>query len=128
MSPLSEEEDIEEMENAEADDKQLVFATMLKDYQILLSKSQVPSVKEKKDKATKEFLAALQEKLTLTLTKGTLSKKISRMKSEVKKKCDLNRTGNKKLLLKSWEKVMAELIGAKTNPSIAQVQVRLPGG
>lgn len=123
MSSLSEEEEIERVENGECDDKQLAFITMLKDYKVLLSKSQVPSVKEKKAKATTEFLAALQEKLMLTYTKATLSKKISRMKTDVKNKCDANRTGNKKLNLKLWENVMAELIGAETNPSIAQIQV-----
>ncbi|OXA40691.1 uncharacterized protein LOC118439255 [Folsomia candida] len=122
MSSLSEEEEIERVENGECDDKQLAFITMLKDYKVLLSKSQVPSVKEKKAKATTEFLAALQEKLMLTYTKATLSKKISRMKTDVKNKCDANRTGNKKLNLKLWENVMAELIGAETNPSIAQIQ------
>lgn len=123
MSTLSEIEEEDRIIGGQEDDKQLAFVTLLKDYPILLNKSQLPAVKLRKENAVTELILKLQDQMLRTFTNATLTKKISRMKTQVKTKCDTNRTGNQKVVLKAWEKIIADLIGEKSNPSIAQVQV-----
>ncbi|KAK9695133.1 hypothetical protein QE152_g33081 [Popillia japonica] len=43
------------------------------------------------------------------------------MKARVKQKSDLNRTGNKTIKLKDWEKRLLTMMEGDTNPSISQV-------
>ena len=47
------------------------------------------------------------------------------MKTELKKKSDMNRTGNKKNVLKSWEETLLKLINGtnEKNPTV----YRIPG-
>ncbi|OXA47126.1 hypothetical protein Fcan01_18396 [Folsomia candida] len=105
MSTLSELDEEDRAIQGDSDDKQLAFNKLLKDYPIWLSKSQLPAVKE-----------------------SNVSEENFQNEVEVKNKCDLNRTGNKKLSLKPWEKIMVELIGSKSNPSISQVQGAVSAG
>ena len=103
--------------------KQIDFVSVLEKYPILFNKSQVPTIKTKKDKALEEAMYDLQNLHGQTYTKGKLAKKISRMKGEVKEKSDKTKTGNKKIILKSWEKTLLDLIGADENPTIHRVPV-----
>lgn len=82
MSTLSELDEEDRAIQGDSDDKQLAFNKLLKDYPIWLSKSQLPAVKESKDKAVAELIVKLQEQLMQIFTKATLAKKISRMKSK----------------------------------------------
>jgi hypothetical protein len=48
-----------------------------------------------------------------------LLKKVNNMKTILKKKSDINRTGNKKIILRGWEQKLLELLeGENSNPSI----------
>jgi hypothetical protein len=45
------------------------------------------------------------------------------MKVEVKKIFDINRTGNRKIVMKPWEKLLLEMLEVENNP----VFTRIPG-
>jgi len=106
-------------------EKQLGFMKIIEKFPILLNKSQIPSIKAKKEKAFKEAIEKIKEMIGQEFDVKGLGKKISRMKADVKSKIDMNRTGNKKIHLKAWEKVMADLLGRDSNPSILKVPVSL---
>ncbi|KAL1489928.1 hypothetical protein ABEB36_003924 [Hypothenemus hampei] len=86
-------------------DKQILFVKKLKENVILFNKSQTPQIKKEKE-------VALQ---------AQVSKKISNMKGEVKKKFDLNRTGNKKINYKLWEKQLLAILEVERNPVFAKI-------
>ncbi|CAH1108712.1 unnamed protein product [Psylliodes chrysocephalus] len=44
------------------------------------------------------------------------------MKSRVKKKTDINRTGNKKIFLQAWENVILALMDGDSNPVINRIE------
>lgn len=127
--------DEEEVENAErsikkgsedstqADAKgQLAFVLILKKHKVLLEKSQVPAVKDKKKEASDKMLQELRQKNALEMTEDQLRKKLNNMKQAIKKKTDKNATGNKKIVLSEWEKEFLSLLDEE-NP----VLCRIPG-
>ena len=86
-----------------------IFINILCELPILLQKSQVPSVKIKKNKA---FLRMQDQMFQATGTKidvKTLAKKIANMKTRLKKKSDIHRTGNKPIKLSISEVKLAKL-------------------
>jgi len=105
------------------DHKQYQFMLILKEFPILLDKSQVPEIKERKTIACLEMIKKLSTSLNWSFTKDTLPKKISRMKADVKTKSDKTKTGNKKIVLKDWEKIMYDLINGDSNPSVSMIPV-----
>ncbi|CAH1968387.1 unnamed protein product [Acanthoscelides obtectus] len=54
-------------------------------------------------------------------------KKINNMKSRLKKKTDINRTGNK-IVLQDWEKILLEIMEGNTNSVLAKVPRALSVG
>ncbi|KAL1502870.1 hypothetical protein ABEB36_007948 [Hypothenemus hampei] len=56
-----------------------------------------------------------------TLTSDQLIKKMNNMKSRLKTKTDINRTGNKKIVLKDWEIKLKEIIDGERNPSLNKI-------
>ncbi|KAL1493820.1 hypothetical protein ABEB36_009506 [Hypothenemus hampei] len=56
-----------------------------------------------------------------TLTSDQLIKKINNMKSRLKTKTDINRTGNKKIVLKDWEIKLKVIIDGDRNPSLNKI-------
>ena len=64
-----------------------------------------------------EYALSLGTRLTAT----QLLKKINNMKNEIKKKIDKNTTGNKKIILKDWEKEFLELLQADENPVFTKI-------
>lgn len=103
-------------------DKQALFVSVLKKHAILLNKSQLPNVKIKKAAASDAFIREYNKQTGILYTNSQLLKKINNMKTEVKKKSDVKRTGNKAIHLKEWEKAMLNLIEADVNPSISSVK------
>lgn len=102
--------------------KQLAFVLILKNYKVLLDKSQVPAVKAKKQAALAEMSKELKLINGVDVTTAQLSKKINNMKTHLKKKVDKNATGNKKIILCDWEKEFLDLL-SDDNPTLA----RIPG-
>lgn len=77
------------------EDSQSKFINILKNHRILLNKSQTPSVKVAKDKAMSELLKMYKIEFGEAMSSKQMMKKISNMKTEVKKKFDIHATGNK---------------------------------
>jgi hypothetical protein len=99
------------------DDKQLTFANMLKGYPVALEKSQLPKAKERKQKALEEMAVLMGN----GATSAQILKKINNMKAAVRAITDLNKTGNKKIKMKPWQKVLASLMDIDLNPTICCV-------
>ena len=58
---------------------------------------------------------------SISVTKKQVSKKISNMKAEVKKKFDMSKTGNKKIIYKPWEKMLMDILDVEKNPVFTKV-------
>jgi hypothetical protein len=101
--------------------KQKTFVNLLKDVPVLLSKSQIPSFKERKLVASEKFILAYQKRSGLKLTKDQLSKKINNMRNSVKAKSDVKKTGNKPIKLTDWEQDFLDLVDSESNPSFSRV-------
>lgn len=112
MSDSSEYNDSEGSE----EDKQLIFVRKLTENKIIFNKSQVPDIKKKKEMAFEAIANDYKEIFNVSLTTKQVAKKISNMKGEVKKKYDINRTGNRKIVFKPWEKLFIDTLDAEKNP------------
>ena len=110
------------META-SEKKQLEFMLAIKDFPVLLNKSQLPAIKAKKVLAMTSAEEKLRELGHIFTQKDGLGKKISRMKADVKLKSDKKKTGNEKIVLKEWEKILLDLMGGESNPTISQLSV-----
>jgi hypothetical protein len=114
-------EDSEGQEILAVDDGQTNFVRILKKYPDLLCKSQIPSKLVSKKKAATQMVKELEMTLGVKTDESKLTKKINNMKMAVKKKTDLNATGNKKIVLAAWENLFLDLIRSETNPVFAKV-------
>ncbi|XP_047136870.1 uncharacterized protein LOC124813619 [Hydra vulgaris] len=105
-----------------------VLINILCELQILLQKSQVPNVKIKKNKA---FLKMQNQMFQATGTKidtKTLAKKIANIKTKLKKKSDIHRTGNKPIKLSASEVKLANLLDTEKNPTFTQIDGAISAG
>lgn len=88
---------------------------------VILEKSQIPKIKARKDQAIgaviKKYEATYGKPLD---TKGFL-KKMNNMKTRLKKKTDLKRTGNKKIKLLDWERKLLKAMEGESNPTVVQI-------
>lgn len=107
---MSDTSDQYSSEGEEEVDKQSIFVNKLKENIIVFNKSQVPQIKKEKVRALDIITQHYKEILNITLTSKQVAKKISNMKVEVKKKIDMNKTGNKKIIFKPWEKMLMDLL------------------
>lgn len=101
----------------------LAFVLELKEFPVLLDKSQVPAKKQAKNKAVDAFINLWQRRYAYTFSKKSLMKKINNMKTRLKEKTDINRTGNKKIKLVKWEEEFARLLKAEENPVFSKIRV-----
>lgn len=102
-------------------DSQGTFVSILKKYRVLFNKSQLPKVKDEKEKALLEVMAEYQKQLGKMISEKQLRKKIQNMKTEIKKKTDKTATGNRKIILKGWEEDFLHLLSAEQNPVFNKV-------
>lgn len=107
---MSDTSDQYSSEGEEEVDKQSIFVNKLKENIIVFNKSQVPQIKKEKVRALDIITQHYKEILNITLTSKQVAKKISNMNVEVKKKFDMNKTGNKKIIFKPWEKMLMDLL------------------
>lgn len=122
MADFSENEESDSSDE-EIKDKQLIFVHKLKEHKIVLNKSQVPQVKAEKEAALTVLVQQYRDIFNVSLTTKQLSKKISNMKADIKKKFDVNRTGNKPMIYKPWEKLLLEILDVQKN----RVFKKIPG-
>jgi hypothetical protein len=98
------------------------FMDILCQNPVLLEKSQVPSVKEKKTVA----FGLLQDELYRHTGKRpefkALAKKIANMKTYLRKKTDVNRTGNRSIKLTKNEERLAQLLEIERNPVFKKIE------
>lgn len=120
MADFSENEESDSSDE-EIKDKQLIFVHKLKEHKIVLNKSQVPQVKAEKEAALTVLVQQYRDIFNVSLTTKQLSKKISNMKADIKKKFDVNRTGNKPMIYKPWEKLLLEILDVQKNPVFKKI-------
>ena len=108
-------------ENSENGNATLTFVTKLKNFPILLEKSQVPAVIIQKKAAALKLINDLELDGGKRLNENQLFKKINNMKTSIKKKTDEKATGNKKIILSAWEKLFFEMLQPQTNPVFSKV-------
>lgn len=89
---------------------------------VLLSKSQLPEIKNKKKKAIEDIINFYIQDGTETFNADQITKKVSNLKQKVKAKADANTTGNNPIDLKPSEKLLWELIAAADNPAITEIK------
>lgn len=97
------------------------FVDLISKYKVVLNKSQVPKIKAEKEKAVAEMVKEYGKLFGKEISIKQLQKKIHNMKREVKKKIDKNVTGNKKIVLKDWEKTLISLLEVDKNPVFQKV-------
>ncbi|CAH0562978.1 unnamed protein product [Brassicogethes aeneus] len=97
------------------------IANQISKHPEILSKSQTPALKKKKEDAIKQILQLYQNVMGQLITSGQLMKKINNMKARLKKKTDVKKTGNKPIKLLPWEKVLYEAMDGDSNPTVAKI-------
>lgn len=104
-------------------DSRAIFVALLKDYTVVLNKSMLPKISSAKEKAW----ACLAEQYSKNVGKPfsilQMKKLLNNMKTALKKKSDVNATGNKPVKLLSWESDFLKLVESKENP----VYCKIPG-
>lgn len=98
------------------------FVEIIKHYPIIFEKSMLPETRKRKMDAMIHIRSRYESKFGVRLTDGQLTKKIFNMRSRLRNKTDLKRTGNKTIILKDWEKQLYGLMQGESNPTINQVQ------
>lgn len=119
MSESSEEETNKPCES------QMGFVTILRDFPIVFSKSQTPAVRQSKLQAIELIKKQWELNFGSQITTTQMYKKINNMKTRLKIKTDINRTGNKKIVLQDWEKILLEIMEGDTNPVLAKIPGKL---
>lgn len=99
----------------------LLVALQLQKRPEILWKTQIPQKKTLKDEALRQSVLELERQLGKPLTSSQLMKKVNNMKTRLKSKVDKNKTGNKKIVLCQWEKILHELMDGEDNPTISKI-------
>lgn len=82
--------------NNEEKGTNLLVAIQLQKRPEILTKSQIPHMKNKKNEALKQAAKELEREIGKPLTISQLMKKVNIMKTRLKNKVDKNKTGNKR--------------------------------
>ena len=106
----------------------LVLVGILKEYPILIEKSQLPGVREQKSEAMKMAKQTIMMKTGVVMEEKKIAKKIANMKAQLKKKTDAKITGNKKIILLPWEEELYKLIQGDSNPTISKMSCSMSAG
>lgn len=103
-------------------DNQMRFVRIIQDFPVVLYKSQLPKVKERKAEAIRHVLEKFNSQTGNSFNERQITKKINNMKNDVKSKSDVMKTGNKPIYLKDWEKLLLKLLDAEKNPTFSCVK------
>lgn len=104
-------------------DNRAIFVALLKDFSVVLNKSMLPKVASAKEKAWDCLADQFSKNVGKQTSVGQLKKLLSNMKTAVKKKTDVNATGNKRIILLSWEADFLKICDSNENP----VYCKVPG-
>ncbi|KAG5893903.1 hypothetical protein JTB14_014512 [Gonioctena quinquepunctata] len=99
------------------------LGSFVKDHPIILNKSQIPSVKTKKEEYLKQMKIDIQNKYGTIMDSEKILKKLNNLKTNIKKKTDRKATGNKKIKLSAAESVIYNMMqgGSDENPNFSKV-------
>ncbi|KAG5897319.1 hypothetical protein JTB14_022058 [Gonioctena quinquepunctata] len=106
------------------DDNELMFiAHFVKDHPIILNKSQIPSVKTKKEEYLKQMKIDIQNKCGTMMDSEKILKKLNYLKTNIKNKTDRKATGNRKIKLSAAQSVLYDIMqgGRDENPVFSKV-------
>lgn len=102
-------------------DTRAAFVSLLKDNSVVLKKSMLPAIQKAKEKAWVSLARIFSINTGREITVNQLKKLLNNMKSSIKKKADVNTTGNKPIKLLAWEKDFMKLLQADENPTFCKV-------
>jgi hypothetical protein len=105
----------------------MVFADLLSQNAILLEKSQLPGVREKKKEAIARVIKAYHASQGKKIDEKQIFKRISNLKARLRKKTDKNRTGNRRIKIQPWENQLLHLMKAEENPVFNKLPGKLLG-
>lgn len=103
-------------------DTRAAFVSLLKDNSVVLNKSMLPAIQKAKEKAWVSLARSFSINTGREITVNQLKKLLNNMKSSVKKKTDVNTTGNKPIKLLAWEKDFMKLLEADENPTFCKAK------
>ncbi|XP_049945771.1 uncharacterized protein LOC126427919 isoform X2 [Schistocerca serialis cubense] len=104
------------------EDSELAFLNIIKDYAAIISKSQTLAARREKADCIKEIQHRYMVNFGKEITDGQIMKKLHNMKSRIKAKTDVNKMGNIKISLKTWEQIFLKFLdGDDCNPTIHRV-------
>lgn len=105
----------------DAGDDDFIFMKVLSNYgKVLLEKAQTPTLRLKKKQAT-EMISQQLSSLGILYSDAQIKKKLENLKSRLKKKIDVKKTGNVPITLKPHERLLADMLNYTTNPSISRL-------
>lgn len=87
-----------------------LLVKIVKKYPIVLEKSKLPSVMQSKVKALSLLTTEFNNVTGKVISVAQMKKLINNIKTALKKKTNLNATGNKVIKLKDWEKDFLDII------------------
>jgi hypothetical protein len=111
----------EEQENNNNDSIQMVLVKHIQKYPEIISKSQLPQVVHKKNGALEELIKIYENHTGKPTTNKKIMKMINNMKTRLKKNIDTKRTGNKKIIMKEYERIILKVMNGEQNPIITQI-------
>ncbi|KAG8272857.1 hypothetical protein J6590_033512 [Homalodisca vitripennis] len=104
-------------------DNRAIFVALLKDFSVVLNKSMLPKVASAKEMAWGCLADQFSKNVGKQTSVGQLKKLLNNMKTAVKKKTDVNATGNKPITLLSWEADFLKISESNENP----IYCKIPG-
>jgi hypothetical protein len=75
----------------------------------------------KKNGALEELIKIYENHTGKPTTNKKIMKMINNMKTRLKKKIDTKRTGNKKIIMKEYERIILKVMNGEQNPIITQI-------
>lgn len=105
----------------ESFDSRSVLVAQLKEHSVVLNKSMLPKCVKEKELAWEKIKAGFLKNTGKFVTLDQLKKILQNMKSAVKKKTDLNATGNRPMKLLTWEREFLDLLNSDESPVFQKV-------
>ncbi|XP_041457794.1 uncharacterized protein LOC121410037 [Lytechinus variegatus] len=97
-----------------------LLSSMIKEHTVLVEKSQLPRIREKKAKAIQEVKARIAKTKLRALDEKQILKKIANMKGHIKKKIELMNQ-RKTVTLCPWEQELYQVLKGKRDFSVSMV-------
>lgn len=124
--------DSSESSSSTCKDTELIWvANFVKKNPVILNKSQVPTIKTKKQEALEKLKTCFEQQFGKITSVKKILKRLNNLKSCIKKKTDKNATGNKKIKLSAAESILYEVMegdSGNCNPVLNKIAGKLHAG